>query len=100
MRPPFGVRWFGFRGAQRKLGLISIMWTVIALDWKLKSSAIAARLVRGASNGGIFCLHDGRELQSKPDLSEMLQALRETIPALQDRGYRFETVSRILCPKN
>jgi peptidoglycan/xylan/chitin deacetylase (PgdA/CDA1 family) len=79
---------------------MGIMWTVIALDWKLKSSAIAGRLLRGASNGGIFCLHDGRELQSKPDLSEMLRALREIIPALQDRGYRFETVSRILCPTN
>ena len=100
MRPPFGVRWFGFREVQRKLELMGIMWTVIALDWKLKSSGIASRLLRGASNGGILCLHDGRELQVKPDLSEMLRALRETLPALQDRGYRFETVSQLLCPTN
>ncbi len=100
MRPPFGVRWFGFREMQEKLKLISVMWTVIALDWKLKSSAIARRLLRGASNGAIFCLHDGRELAVRPDLTEMLKGLRETIPALQDRGYRFETVSQILCPTN
>jgi peptidoglycan/xylan/chitin deacetylase (PgdA/CDA1 family) len=100
MRPPFGVRWFGFREMQRKLKLMGIMWTVIALDWKLKGSAIARRLLRSASNGGIFCLHDGRELRANPDLSETLRALRETLPALQDRGYKFETVSQLLCLTN
>jgi peptidoglycan/xylan/chitin deacetylase (PgdA/CDA1 family) len=100
MRPPFGVRWFGFREMQRKLHLTGIMWTAIALDWKLKSSAIASRLMRNASNGGILCLHDGRELRVKPDLSQTLGALREIVPALQDRGYRFETVSQLLCLTN
>jgi peptidoglycan/xylan/chitin deacetylase (PgdA/CDA1 family) len=100
MRPPFGVRWFGFREAQNKLGLLGVMWTVIALDWKLKSEAITRRIVRGASNGAILCLHDGRELQPKPNVTETTRALRETIPALQDRGYHFETVSQILCPTN
>jgi peptidoglycan/xylan/chitin deacetylase (PgdA/CDA1 family) len=100
MRPPFGVRWFGFREMQRKLGLLSIMWTVIGLDWKLNSSAVARRLLHRASNGGILCLHDGRGLQVKPDLSETLRALREAIPALQDRGYKFETVSQLLCLTN
>lgn len=100
MRPPFGIRWFGFRQVQRKLELMGIMWTVIALDWKLKGSAVADRLLKRASNGGIFCLHDGRELQVKPDISETLRALRETLPALQDRGYKFETVSQLLCLTN
>jgi peptidoglycan/xylan/chitin deacetylase (PgdA/CDA1 family) len=100
MRPPFGVRWFGFREMQRKLELMGVMWTVIALDWKLKGAAITDRLLKRASNGGIFCLHDGRELRPKPDLSETLRALRETLPALQDRGYKFETVSQLLCLTN
>jgi peptidoglycan/xylan/chitin deacetylase (PgdA/CDA1 family) len=100
MRPPFGVRWFGFREMQRKLELMGVMWTVIALDWKLKGSAIAGRLLKQASNGSIFCLHDGRELQVKPDISETLRALRETLPVLQDRGYKFETVSQLLCLTN
>ena len=100
LRPPFGVRWFGLREAQEKLGLMGVMWTVIALDWKLQSAAITRRLLERASNGGILCLHDGRELQVKPDLSETLRALRESIPALQDRGYKFETVSQLLCLTN
>lgn len=100
MRPPFGVRWFGFREMQRKLGLTSIMWTAIALDWKLKSSGIVERLMCRALNGGIFCLHDGRGLAKNPDVSQMLAALAEIVPALQDRGYKFETVSQLLCPTN
>jgi peptidoglycan/xylan/chitin deacetylase (PgdA/CDA1 family) len=100
MRAPYGVRWFGFREVQRQLGLLGIMWTVIALDWKLTGRAISSRLLRGACNGAILCLHDGRQLEERPDLSQMLQSLRETIPALLDRGYQFETVSQLLCPTN
>lgn len=100
MRPPFGIRWFGFRQVQRDLGLQGIMWTVIALDWKLDSAGITNRLKQGATNGAIFCLHDGRELRANPDLSQMLRSLRETIPALLDRGFQFETVSQLLCPSN
>jgi peptidoglycan/xylan/chitin deacetylase (PgdA/CDA1 family) len=100
LRAPFGVRWFGFREVQRKLELMGVMWTVIAQDWKLKSSGITSRLIDNSSNGGILCLHDGRELKVKPDIAETLCALRETIPALQDRGYQFETVSQLLCLTN
>src|SRR5579862_2914082 len=36
VRAPFGARWFGFRQAQRRLGLQGVMWTAIGYDWKLK----------------------------------------------------------------
>jgi hypothetical protein len=32
----------------------------------------------------------------KPDLSQMLTAVKQVVPLLQDRGYRFETVSELL----
>lgn len=100
MRPPFGIRWFGFREMQRELNLLGVMWTVIGLDWKLSSRAISSRLQRGACNGAILCLHDGRGLSVDPDISQTLKALDESIPALLDRGFRFETVSQLICPKN
>ena len=100
MRPPFGVRWFGFRAAQQNLHLLGVMWTVIGKDWKLDARAIAGRLLRGARNGAILCVHDGRELARRPDISPTIEALRRTLPELLERGYRFETVSQILCPKN
>jgi peptidoglycan/xylan/chitin deacetylase (PgdA/CDA1 family) len=100
MRPPFGVRWFGFREMQQELNLTAVMWTVIGLDWKLASDAISARLKRGVCNGAILCLHDGRGLSTGPDISQTLKAVDESIPVLLDRGYRFETVSQLICPKN
>ena len=99
-RAPFGVRWFGMSAAQRRLGLTGVMWTVIGYDWKLKADAIVDVVSRRASNGAILCLHDGRELQARPDIGVTVEAVRCLLPALTDRGYHFETLSRLLCPKN
>ncbi len=97
-RPPFGVRWFGFGQAQRRLHLMAVMWTVIGYDWKLKADAIVRRMRKRVSNGAILCLHDGRELRAKPDIGVTVEAVRHLVPMLLDQGYKFETVSRLLCP--
>jgi len=97
-RAPFGVRWFGMRGAQRRLGLQAVMWTVIGYDWKLKADEITGRMMAGVSEGAILCLHDGRELRVRPEIGETAEALRQLVPRLLDEGYKFETVSRLLCP--
>ncbi|HOL73802.1 MAG TPA: polysaccharide deacetylase family protein [Bryobacteraceae bacterium] len=99
-RVPYGARWFGLRRAQQRLGLMGVMWTAIGRDWKLKAGAITSRLLGAAANGAIFCLHDGRELEPRPDIRETLEAVRRLIPELRARGYHFETVSQILCPMN
>jgi peptidoglycan/xylan/chitin deacetylase (PgdA/CDA1 family) len=98
MRAPFGVRWFGFRSMQRKLGLTGVMWTVIGRDWKLSAEAICDRVLKAAANGTIVCLHDGRECSAKPDVKNSMEAVKRLLPALLERGYHFETVSQILCP--
>jgi peptidoglycan/xylan/chitin deacetylase (PgdA/CDA1 family) len=98
-RAPFGARWFGLGGAQRRLGLKAVMWTVIGYDWSLKADAVVQRISERVGNGAILCLHDGRELRAKPDAGETVEAVRRLLPMLSDRGYRFETVSRLLCPK-
>jgi peptidoglycan/xylan/chitin deacetylase (PgdA/CDA1 family) len=97
-RAPYGVRWFGMRGVQRRLSLRGVMWSAIGYDWRLEADAIAARLVRRVSNGAILCLHDGRELRSNPDVTATVEAVRRLVPLLLDRGYGLETVSRLLCP--
>ncbi|HVX65138.1 MAG TPA: polysaccharide deacetylase family protein, partial [Bryobacteraceae bacterium] len=88
-RAPFGTRWFGLRAAQRSLGLLGVMWTAIGRDWKLPAARVAGRLARAASNGAIFCLHDGRGLTPAPDIRATLEAVRRLIPVLQDQGYQF-----------
>ena len=98
-RAPFGVRCFGLGAAQHRLQLTGVMWTAIGYDWKSRSEEVVARMASKAMNGAIFCLHDGRELRVKPDVSQTVEAVRRLVPMLIDQGYRFETVSRLLCPK-
>ncbi|MGD0361544.1 MAG: polysaccharide deacetylase family protein [Bryobacteraceae bacterium] len=100
LRAPYGARWFGFRKAQRRLGLQGVMWTAIGYDWKLKADTIVGRMLAGMANGSILCLHDGRAVRANPDIRETVAAVASLVPALQDRGYKFETVSRLLCPTN
>ncbi len=91
-RAPYGVRWPGLGGVQREFGLTGVMWTVIGNDWVLPAPAITERVLRSAGPGGIVCLHDGRELTERPDISATIDAVREIVPRLLDQGYRFRTV--------
>ncbi|MBZ5575228.1 MAG: polysaccharide deacetylase family protein [Acidobacteriia bacterium] len=99
-RAPYGVRWFGVGAAQRRLRLMGVMWTVIGYDWNLEAGAIVKRVAGSAANGAILCLHDGRELRAKPDIGPTVEAVRRLVPMLLDQGYQFETVGRLICPKN
>jgi peptidoglycan-N-acetylglucosamine deacetylase len=97
-RAPYGVRWFGMRQAQQRLGLGGVMWSSIALDWKRQAPNVVSRLIDGAAPGAILCLHDGRVLEQRPDIGATLQAVRELLPKLMEQGFRFEKVTDILCP--
>jgi peptidoglycan/xylan/chitin deacetylase (PgdA/CDA1 family) len=99
-RAPYGVRWFGLGPVQRRLRLIGAMWTVLGRDWKLGAGAVVERVRRRISSGAILCLHDGRELRTRPDISVTLDAVRHLVPVLLDQGYEFETIGRLICPTN
>jgi len=99
-RAPYGVRWFGIGHVLERLRLTGVMWTVIGYDWKRKAGAVVERVAGAVSNGAIVCLHDGRELHVKPDIAVTLEAVRRLVPLLLDQGYKFETVSRLICPNN
>lgn len=100
MRAPYGVRWFGFRAMQERLGLTGVMWSILGCDWRLPAEAIADRVVSGARDGAIVCLHDGRAMLKDPDINSTIEAVRRIVPALLEKGYRLETVSQLLCPTN
>jgi peptidoglycan/xylan/chitin deacetylase (PgdA/CDA1 family) len=97
-RAPYGARWFGLGRAQRSLELTGVMWSAIGYDWKLGANEVFAHMTAQASNGAILCLHDGRELLRKPDVHATVEAVRRLVPELLDRGYKFETVGRLICP--
>jgi len=96
-RAPYGVRWFGLRGVQKRLKLTGVMWTTIGHDWRWDGPRVARLMIQRASNGAILCLHDGRGLVESPDIRSTLEAVEYFVPKLQDEGYKFETVSEILC---
>jgi peptidoglycan/xylan/chitin deacetylase (PgdA/CDA1 family) len=98
LRAPYGVRWFGFRAVQERLGLTGAMWTVIGLDWKLPAEAISTRIVTRVGEGDIICLHDGRGTLKDPDISATVEAVRRIVPNLLEKGYHFETVTQLICP--
>lgn len=99
-RAPFGCRWFGLSAAQERHELMGVMWTVIGLDWKYLADQVARRIADRARPGGIICLHDGRGLRINPDIKNTLDALAWALPFLQKQGYKFETISELLCPTN
>jgi peptidoglycan/xylan/chitin deacetylase (PgdA/CDA1 family) len=99
-RAPYGVRWFGVAQAQELLGLRGVMWTVIGRDWRLPAARVSRRVLNRAVNGAIVCLHDGRGVRTAPDITATIEAVKYTIPRLQDRGFQFLTLTEILCPKN
>jgi len=95
-RAPYGLRWWGLDAAQKQFDLLGVMWTVIGHDWEWPADRVARRVFRKAGPGGIVCLHDGRDIQRSPDVSEMLKAVRQIVPVLKSQGYEFETVSELL----
>ncbi len=97
-RAPYGMRWFGVGGAQQRLGLTGVMWTVIGHDWEWPAGRIGDLVLSHAAPGGIVCLHDGRDIQRDPDLTEMRIALRRIVTTLKSQGYTFETVSDLMRP--
>ncbi|MBI3680994.1 MAG: polysaccharide deacetylase family protein [Acidobacteria bacterium] len=98
-RAPYGARWFGLRRVQEHFGLLGVMWTVIARDWKLDAQGIHQRIKRGVENGAIICLHDGREVQPNPEIRATIEAVKRLVPELRERGFELVTVSDLLCPK-
>jgi peptidoglycan-N-acetylglucosamine deacetylase len=95
-RAPYGVRWFGLRSAQRRLNLQGVMWTILGRDWIWPAGRISRLILHRASRGAIICLHDGRTTAHAPDIRPTLDAVAHVIPILKERGFTFETVSRIL----
>ena len=93
------MRWYGLGAAQRRLGLLGVLWTVIGHDWEWPADRIAAYVLDHVAPGGILCLHDGRDIQQQVDGSEMLAAVQLIVPALKARGYTFQTVSELLTPE-
>ncbi|MEI6666537.1 MAG: polysaccharide deacetylase family protein [Acidobacteriota bacterium] len=96
-RAPHGWRNPWVDRIARDEGCEPVAWTLGVYDTDDPgSAAIGQRVVDGLSNGCIILLHDGRGLDDRPDVSQMIAALPGIIDQAKRRGYRFATVSRLL----
>ncbi len=97
-RPPYGHRWVGLDLVQRRLGLQQIQWTAIGHDWEWPAERVAAHVLAHVRPGAILCLHDGRDTQPAPDITETVTALRLILRSLREQGYEVGTVRELLRP--
>ena len=94
-RPPFGACSPLMVEILREKDYQIITWSATANDWDPAKSAehIAQDVLRRVGPGGIILLHDGG---IGADRSRTVRALPKIIEELQNRGYRFVSLSNLL----
>ncbi|WP_078393471.1 polysaccharide deacetylase family protein [Shouchella patagoniensis] len=96
-RPPYG---FITREQVERLASLNysvIGWDVDPLDWDGTPAAqVAQTVLQEAGAGSIILLHDGGDVDTENPEIFSADALDEIIPALQNQGYTFVTVSELL----
>lgn len=91
MRPPYGALQTQQRDLiRREFGYPTILWNVDPEDWKRPGvGVVTQRLVEGARPGGILLAHDIH--------APTITAMPGTLDELLRRGFRFVTVSELIC---
>jgi peptidoglycan/xylan/chitin deacetylase (PgdA/CDA1 family) len=91
-RPPYGIVRNGMAAQAMRQKQTVVMWSADSGDWKRGgATAIANRVLRQASRGGIALLHDGGG-----DRAATVAALPSIIDGLHARGYRLVTIPELL----
>ncbi len=96
-RPPYGIGGWGLAPALKEFGLNKVLWTVIGKDWMLPGQQIAQRVLGRLDDEAVICLHDGRDVNPRPDIRATIEAVKIIVPEMKARGYVFETLSERLC---
>ena len=66
-------------------------WDVDTEDWRLPGVDSIVNMILSVQPGQVILMHDGGG-----DRSQSVEALRQALPVLVERGYRFVTVSELL----
>jgi peptidoglycan-N-acetylglucosamine deacetylase len=91
-RPPYGAYDQAVVRTASSLGLATVLWNVDPADWTLPGiAAIERRVLAQVRPGSIVLSHDGGGPRG-----QTLAAYPHIIDALRARGYRFETVPKLL----
>ncbi len=86
VRPPFG-EWR--KAIDQDMTMIKVMWDIDPLDWATSNSeAVVERVVKKCSDNDIILMHDAS--------ASSVKAALEIIDILQEEGYQFVTVDRLI----
>lgn len=87
-RPPFGVTNPMIAAAVKKMGLVTVGWSLRSFDTVIKNNdKLLDRLLKRTHNGAIVLFHDR--------IKGMHFVLDKYIKALKTRQYRFETLDKL-----
>ena len=87
-RPPFGCK---NEALEKQTGMFWIFWDVDTLDWNCQNAEqVYCQVVKNVEENDIILMHDA--------YPSTVEAVRELIPALQEMGYTFVTVDRLVEP--
>ena len=95
-RPPFGnYNKRCLEELSKDLGYTVVLWSGVDVrDWQNPSSnQISNKIINNVKQGDIILLHDN-------GTENTIKALDTIIPSLQQKGYKFVTVSELLDKKN
>lgn len=95
LRPPGGLYGINVMRAAAELDYTIVLWNIDTRDWAhTPAAAISKKVLENIKPGDIILMHDyiGKNSPT-PD------ALRQMIPILLKRGYKFVTVSELLGSK-
>jgi peptidoglycan-N-acetylglucosamine deacetylase len=93
-RPPGGYYYENIVLAAQKSGYLVVLWSwhQDSKDWTTPGvNKIVKHVLQKAQNGDIVLLHDYVEGKT-----QTIEALKQILPKLKERGYRFVTVSELL----
>jgi peptidoglycan/xylan/chitin deacetylase (PgdA/CDA1 family) len=100
-RPPWGFRRPATLRAAARRGLATVMWSVSAQDWKLKTAEAIEQVAAAQITGGeVILLHDGRHWQMGADCATTIAAAERLIARYSDQGYTFVTVPEMMSDKH
>jgi peptidoglycan/xylan/chitin deacetylase (PgdA/CDA1 family) len=88
----------GWRSATMYQALESIDYRLVGWSWGMwdwdwwrtpRGDRVSARLARKASSGDIIVIHDGHHKNPRADRRHAAEAVRQFVPLMRSKGYRF-----------
>lgn len=94
LRPPYGFVNDDLKSICGELNMSIILWTADkdSRDWELvDANEIINNVTKKVSNGDIFLFHDGSK-----KFTNTIEAIDSVIPMLEDKGFKWVTISSLI----